>query len=149
MQPKNFLTDGQGNKVGVVLAIDEFFQLQEQLIDLALILERNPEPSVCLHSPGEDHPPQKGKTVFYDIEWKVSGIDELNKIPPDSAKKIVNDIDYLSIKPYSPHSKNILQTGYYVLRKGHYRVIYHIDENEKKVTVYTIRHAREVYNKIV
>lgn len=149
MQPKNFLIDGQGNKLGVVLAMDEFFQMQEYLLDLSLILERKDEPAVALGGAEERDSGPKGRAVFYDIEWKVSGVEELERLPLESTKKIVNDVDYLSIKPYSPHSKKIHETGYYVMRKGHYRVIYQVNEQEKKVTVYTIRHAKEVYNKIV
>jgi mRNA interferase RelE/StbE len=35
--------------------------------------------------------------------------------------------------------------GMYKLRVGDYRVIYNFDEDEKIITVYVIKHRREVY----
>jgi len=45
IQPK-FVTDGEGRKVAVVLPVEEYEELLEDVQDLAVIAERRDEPRV-------------------------------------------------------------------------------------------------------
>lgn len=43
-----YITDTEGNKTAVVLPIDEYDSLMEDLHDLAIIAERREEACICL-----------------------------------------------------------------------------------------------------
>jgi hypothetical protein len=44
-----YVTDEQGNKTAVMLVIDEFNRLMEDIADLAVAAERRDEPSILHH----------------------------------------------------------------------------------------------------
>lgn len=47
--------------------------------------------------------------------------------------------------PRPQGSKKLKTTNYHRIRIGDYRVIYEINENEKSITVFKIRHRKDVY----
>ena len=62
---------------------------------------------------------------------------------------VLNVIDHailsLEEEPHPPASRQLKGFYGYRLRVGDYRIIYTIDHTHKVVTVYRVRHRREVY----
>jgi hypothetical protein len=46
--PEQYITDANGNKTAVILAIEQYEQLLEDLHDLAIVAERRQEQSISL-----------------------------------------------------------------------------------------------------
>ena len=59
---------------------------------------------------------------------------------------IVRRIEQLAADPHPRQSKKLARSERgYRLRVGKYRIIYQVDEAAKEVTIYTIKHRKEVY----
>ena len=82
----------------------------------------------------------------YNIVFTRSSEKELRKVPNPYLKKLVEKIKALSTNP-RPLGIQILkgEERYFRLRQGDWRVIYEVDDAEKKVTIIKIGHRREVY----
>ena len=83
---------------------------------------------------------------FYEILWKKSAVHELRNIDPQHIPKIVITVDALVENPFPKgycKLKNSKQS--YRIRVGEYRVIYQVDNKEKIVTIFHIRHRRDAY----
>ena len=71
---------------------------------------------------------------------------EFLRIPAPHCHTIKTSIDRLENSPRPANVKKLTGTsdGYRV-RAGDYRILYTIDDRKKIVTIYRIRHRREVY----
>ena len=83
---------------------------------------------------------------MYRLLIKKSARKELDSLPEEAFLKI--DQSLLSLKenpfPY-PQSKKLKGEDKCRLRVGDYRVVYSIDEEQKIITVFRIRHRKDVY----
>lgn len=70
---------------------------------------------------------------------------EFLSLPPQSGKKITAAIAVLAENPRSHQSIKLSGTEGYRLRVGDYRILYEIDDSARTITVYRIKHRREVY----
>jgi mRNA interferase RelE/StbE len=70
---------------------------------------------------------------------------DLNKLDTKLGFKILEKIKELSESPRPQGSKKLKTTDYYRLRVGDYRVVYEIDDSNESITVYKIRHRKDVY----
>lgn len=71
---------------------------------------------------------------------------DLAKVPKADVRKIIFKTTKLSQNPRPPQSLKLENSDMtYRLRVGNYRVIYQIDESSKTVTIYHIRHRKDVY----
>lgn len=83
---------------------------------------------------------------MYKLAIKNSARKELDAIPNDQFLKIDAAILALKTNPHPyPQSKKLKGEGKCRLRVGDYRVVYAVDEKEKIVAVYRVRHRKEVY----
>lgn len=83
---------------------------------------------------------------MYSLKFKKSVKKELDAISNPDFLKI--DAAILSLKKQPlphPQSKKLKGQDRYRLRVGNYRVIYTVDETQKSVVIYRVRHRREVY----
>lgn len=91
------------------------------------------------------------KRRMYNIELSRSAYKWLKAAPsgmPELAA-IKTRIIELSEKPKPPGCEKLrLKEEYYRIRHGNYRVVYEIDEQEKKVVIVAIGHRREIYRGI-
>jgi mRNA interferase RelE/StbE len=60
-------------------------------------------------------------------------------------EQIKDKISYLSQNPRPPGCLKLTAEEGYRLRSGKYRIIYRIDDEEKKVYIYRIKHRKEAY----
>ncbi len=82
----------------------------------------------------------------YEIRWKKSAISDLRRIERQFVGRIIRAVDDLATNPYTTHSKKLKTTEHiYRLRVGDYRVVYHLDTNVRVITIYHVRHRKDVY----
>ncbi len=71
---------------------------------------------------------------------------DFRKIPKTIQKKVISAIIKLKTNPKPRNVKKISGSeNYYRIRVGDYRIVYEIDDEEKKVNVFRVRHRREAY----
>lgn len=84
----------------------------------------------------------------YRLELKSSLQQDLKNIERKYVSKIIKAIEDLANNPFSTKSKRLSGSqSSYRLRVGDYRIIYQIDKEERLITVYYVRHRRDVYKK--
>ena len=81
----------------------------------------------------------------YQVFLETRAKRELESLPKNVRKQLANVIDDLEKEPRSPGSKKLIQKEGYRIRKGDYRLLYTIDDKERRVTIYRIGHRREIY----
>ncbi|OGI20858.1 MAG: hypothetical protein A3B68_10035 [Candidatus Melainabacteria bacterium RIFCSPHIGHO2_02_FULL_34_12] len=81
----------------------------------------------------------------YNIAFKPTAEKELNLIPIKFAEQIINKIRLLTHNSRPMGVKKLKNNTSYRIRVGVYRVIYEIDDRNKIVTVYKIRHRKDIY----
>lgn len=81
----------------------------------------------------------------YKIFIKESAVKELDNIPPEYLKKVIERIKSLANNPRPPGCQKLSSKDRYRLREGDYRIIYSIQDDELTVHIYKIGHRREVY----
>lgn len=81
----------------------------------------------------------------YNISFKPAAEKELNAISTKFAEQIINKINLLIYNPRPMGVKKLKNDSSYRIRVGIYRVIYEINDKNKIVTVYKIRHRKDAY----
>jgi len=83
----------------------------------------------------------------YSVELTPQAEEDLLRIDKSIARNIVNKIDWLSqnIESIIPAPLKGKFKGKYKLRVGDWRIVYSVDHSAHIVTIYVIRHRREVY----
>ena len=71
---------------------------------------------------------------------------ELASMPRMLRQRMIEKFDEISKDPRGTDSKK-LDEGTYRVRVGDYRIVYHVNDKERKVVVTRIRHRREVYRR--
>jgi mRNA interferase RelE/StbE len=84
--------------------------------------------------------------VPFEIIWSDSAERELKKLDRSVAKRIFNAVSRLQEDPFRAVGK-IVNSPYYKLRVGDYRVIIDIQEGELRVLVLIVGHRRKIYKK--
>ena len=84
----------------------------------------------------------------YNLFFKASAEKELRRIPKPYLSKIIQKIESLPKQP-RPHGVQMLcgDDGLYRLRQVDYRIVYEINDRERKITLVKIGHRREVYER--
>lgn len=70
---------------------------------------------------------------------------ELDRLPDDITKRILDALAGLKTRPRPPGCKKLRGESAWRIRVGDYRVIYEIHDRILRVVVVTIGHRREVY----
>jgi len=85
--------------------------------------------------------------MTFEIEFTPKAEEDLLRLDKTIAQNISNKIEWLS-----QNIENLIPTplkgqfkGKYKLRVGDWRVVYSFEPSIKIVTIYSIRHRREVY----
>ena len=85
----------------------------------------------------------------YRVEWAPSGKRDLAKLPEKVATAVVEFIyGGLADNPHRVGRELHLDlTGLHAARRGDFRVIYRIQEQQRRVTVIAIDHRSDVYRR--
>ena len=85
--------------------------------------------------------------MTYSVEFTLQAEEDLARLDKSVAQHVVNKIDRLS-----QSLENIVPTplkgkfkGKYKLRAGDWRIIYSFENSSQVITIYAVRHRREVY----
>lgn len=83
---------------------------------------------------------------MYRLSIKRSARKELDNLPDKTFLRIDKAISSLKQKPFPyPQSRRLEGEGAYRLRVGDYRVVYGVNEEENVITVFRVRHRKDVY----
>ncbi len=82
---------------------------------------------------------------MHEIRILRPAIKDLSHIPQSYAEKIARQIDQLAENPRPAGVKKLHGRRDYRLRVGPYRILYEIDDDAKIITIFRIKHRREVY----
>jgi len=83
--------------------------------------------------------------VKYRVLIRKSVYKDLDRIPKEVVRRIINAIGKLQDDPRPPQSKKLSGEDKYRLRCGSYRVIYEIKDDALIVYVVKARHRKDVY----
>ncbi len=81
----------------------------------------------------------------YKIQIKPSAVKELEALPNKDLSRVVRRIQGLADNPRPPGCEKLSGEEKYRIRKGSYRVVYAISDDERTVVVVKVGHRREVY----
>ena len=81
----------------------------------------------------------------YNIEIKKSATKELSKLPKNDLKRIIENIQELSINPRPDGCKKLSGDEKYRIRVGNYRILYSIEDDILIVYVVKVGHRKDVY----
>jgi mRNA interferase RelE/StbE len=85
----------------------------------------------------------------YRIEWKSSAEKELKAIDRQHIPRILEAVESLTINPFPSQSRKLRDVEKsYRIRVGDYRIVYQVDEKEGMVTIYHIRHRKDIYRQL-
>ncbi|MCM8794049.1 MAG: type II toxin-antitoxin system RelE/ParE family toxin [Candidatus Omnitrophica bacterium] len=83
---------------------------------------------------------------MYHIDIKKSAEKEIASLEKSHRNRIIAAILNLETNPRTLKTKKLVGTeNRYRLEVGDYRVLYEIDDENKQVVIYRVRHRREVY----
>ncbi len=82
----------------------------------------------------------------YEILFRQSVLKkDLSGLPKSDVRKIIETIRALADNPRPPGVKKLSGSDQYRVRKGDYRIVYSIHDNELKVWIVQVGHRREIY----
>jgi len=86
---------------------------------------------------------------LYSIEFKSSVKKDIKKLPKKIILQAFKKIEELKKQPFPVQAKKLQDCeSLYRIRIGNYRVVYEIDENRMIITIYYIRHRKDVYRSL-
>ena len=84
----------------------------------------------------------------YNIQWKKSAEKDLLNIDHQQIPRIIKSVESLIKNPFPNQSLKLHGTNkLYRIRIGNYRVIYQVNNNENILTIFYVRHRKDVYRK--
>ena len=83
---------------------------------------------------------------MYALVYSATALKHLKKLDKEIQIRIISTLERIRVRPY-PHVKKLIQSPYFRLRVGAYRVILDIKENELIILVIEVGHRKTVYSK--
>ncbi len=83
--------------------------------------------------------------MVYSIEISHSAEKSLKAIPLQIQTRIITKINALSSQPRPSGCKKLLNSTYYRIRVGDYRIIYEIIDKIIKIIILDIGHRKDIY----
>ncbi len=88
---------------------------------------------------------EEGLTLSYHVELETRAKKEFFDLPKQIQSRIASVLDDLKHNPRPPGAKKLIGQEGYRVRKGDYRILYTVHDQEHLVRVYRMGHRREVY----
>jgi len=83
--------------------------------------------------------------MSYQVILPKSVQKELNRLPDDTAGRILDALSELKEQPRPPGCKKLRGESAWRIRIGDYRVIYEIHDKVLQIIIVTVGHRRDVY----
>lgn len=85
----------------------------------------------------------------FKIQFKRSAQKDLKKLEKVLVQRILSSIELLSDDPTPRNSKKLKEVeNIYRIRVAKYRIVYEINQDQKVIIIYYIRHRDDVYRNI-
>ena len=81
----------------------------------------------------------------YELVFRTSAIKDLRNLPRHEVALLLPVIEALRIEPRPSQSQKLTASEQYRLRKGRYRILYEIEDQQLIITVVKIAHPKEAY----
>ena len=81
---------------------------------------------------------------MFKISWGEKAYNELEKLEPIIARRIVKKVKQLENDPYSMNIKKLKGQEGFRLRIGDYRVIFYIEKND--IFILKVGHRKNIYD---
>ena len=85
---------------------------------------------------------------MYQVELRRRVRQSLDKLPEKDHRVVITALESLEQEPRPRGVEKIRGTELWRIRKGDYRVIYYINDQEQTIAVVRIGHRRDVYRGI-
>ncbi|CAN5315618.1 type II toxin-antitoxin system RelE/ParE family toxin [soil metagenome] len=85
----------------------------------------------------------------YKIAFKLSAQKELNALPKQEIKRIINRIQKLESNPRPNGCEKLSGQELYRIRQGNYRIVYSIYDEEVQISIIKISHRKDVYRDLI
>lgn len=83
--------------------------------------------------------------MAFEIVLKPAARRDLDSLPKKEVQRIASRIALLANEPRPFGIQKLAAQNAYRIRTGNYRILFEIDDREKMVLVYRIRHRSETY----
>ncbi|MBI2082990.1 MAG: type II toxin-antitoxin system RelE/ParE family toxin [Deltaproteobacteria bacterium] len=83
--------------------------------------------------------------MSFRVELESRARREFLELPKEVQKRFTDVIDDLQSNPRPPGAKRLTGLEGYRIRKGDYRLLYTVDDQNSIIRIYRIGHRREVY----
>jgi len=84
----------------------------------------------------------------YRVELRRNARKSLDRLQEQERHRIISALLNLEQEPRPKGVEKIRRTELWRIREGDYRLVYHIDDEEKVITIVRIGHRRDVYRGI-
>lgn len=81
----------------------------------------------------------------YEIILKPPAQKDLDRLPDREVLRIFQRIETLSTNPRPIGVQKLTGAEGYRIRSGRYRMLYEIDDDKRVVSIYRIKHRKDVY----
>lgn len=83
----------------------------------------------------------------FELVFKRSVKKDFRRIPKKDVQRILTRIDALAREPHPSGAEKLSAQGRYRVRRGVYRILYEINDEELVVVVVKVGHRRHVYQR--
>ena len=83
--------------------------------------------------------------MAYEIILKPSAQKDLDSLPNNELIRISHRLSFLKNNPRPVGIQKLSDQEGYRVRSGRYRILFEIDDRNKKILVYRIKHRKEAY----
>jgi len=83
--------------------------------------------------------------MAYSVYLKKSAEKELENISAKTYDKIIKSVTSLKNNPRPHGVKKLYEGKGYRIRVGDYRILYTINDSEKKIEIFSVAHRKEAY----
>ena len=84
---------------------------------------------------------------MYRVDLSRRAEKDLDRLPPRGAARVIAVLRRLAEDPRPSGVGKLVAVEGFRVRVGEYRVVYQVNDTVRVVTVYRIRHRREVYRR--
>ncbi|HAZ10341.1 MAG TPA: type II toxin-antitoxin system mRNA interferase toxin, RelE/StbE family [Candidatus Omnitrophica bacterium] len=82
---------------------------------------------------------------MYRIIIERKAAKEIECLPNDTIQRVTDAIKNLKLNPRPHGSKKLTGEAGWRVRIGDYRILYTIDDSQKLITIYRVKHRKEAY----
>jgi len=80
----------------------------------------------------------------YSLVYSATALKHLKKLDKEIQIRIISTLERIRVRPY-PHVKKLVESPYFRLRVGDYRVILDIKENKLLIFIIEVGHRKKVF----